>query len=139
MASTTLLIERTPVASRRRRSHSGDGPTVDVADASHDAIAGHGFFFHAELVAGVLRELAELHEGAGLEKLGETLTGGEQAFFVALGDLVLAAAHFGEVPGGFEFVEVLGCNGHRSGGAECDEREGESVRGGAEFSQHAVR
>jgi len=75
------------------------GPSVDLAIARDDAVAGHLLLFHPELARLVGPELVELREGSLVEEVVDPLAGGHLPLVVLLFDSRLATAPCGPLRG----------------------------------------
>ena len=80
-------------------------PAVHHAGASHHAVAGQGFLFHAEMVAIVVGVQAPFLEGAGLVQFLQAVAGGHHALFAAGFKFVLAASGAGCGAAFFQFLQ----------------------------------
>ncbi len=80
-------------------------PSVDVANTGDDAVAGHGLALQPEVVAVMLGVQAPFHERVFLEKDGQTVAGGQEAFPAAFSELFRAARGIGRLAPFLKFVE----------------------------------
>jgi len=93
----------------------GHRAVADIAGAGHHAVRGKLFFFHAEVVAGVLGVHAELHERPGLEQVVEPVAGGHEALLPAGLQLVFAPSGEHFLAAGFQFFDEFFFDGHVGG------------------------
>ena len=91
-----------------------DRTVADIPGAGHHAVGRKLFFFHSEVVAGVLGVHAELHERPLLEEVVQPVAGGHETLFPPGLQLVFAAAGKDFFTARFQLFDEFFFNGHGS-------------------------